>query len=354
MLNAYRRFHNYMNVAEEQSRKEETRKEKNKETRKHFKIEFRKLPDNIRNIRKAYGEKQEELGLAVNVTKATISKYEAGRGTPELTELMAIAHHYGLTIERLIYGDYDNNILNDEIFVFGKRTRKLLLDTLFEKVDTEEALKNEHFREAYEYHLKMYNELLQGIDLPDTDTFTKCDKLYSMAASEGVIEAVVNRLWCYMYVSIIVASQVCRLRSRGISCDKNSTTPELKVLAAYRMPAVDDNEDDDANELYESKEEFLDTMSPIILSLIRTLKQSTEANYRDLADYYIALMYRYNFRTDAYSPEENYAIGAELITIGCIMENPYAMRHFKTYNLLLQFEDRSKKSRKKKKAKEDS
>jgi hypothetical protein len=121
------------------------------------------------------------------------------------------------------------------------------------------------------------------------------------------------------------------------------------------MPAVDDNEDDeDAIELYELKEHFLDTMSPIILSLIRTLKQSTEANYRDLADYYIALMYRYDFRTDAYSPEENYAIGAELITIGRIMENPYAKRHFETYNLLLQFEDKPKKSRKKKKAIENT
>ena len=43
-------------------------------------------------------------------------------------------------------------------------------------------------------------------------------------------------------------------------------------------------------------------------------------------------MYRFNFRTDALSPEESYVIGTELLTMGRIMENPYANRYLKMFD----------------------
>ena len=118
---------------------EETRKDRSKETRKYFGVECKKLAENISNIRRAYGETQSELGMAINVLDTTISQYESRVNTPGLYELMGIAHHYGLTIERLIYGDYHNKILNDEIYVYGKRTMELLWNTLLEIVETPQA-----------------------------------------------------------------------------------------------------------------------------------------------------------------------------------------------------------------------
>jgi hypothetical protein len=69
---------------------------------------------------------------------------------------------------------------------------------------------------------------------------------------------------------------------------------------------------------------------------IRSLKEAGPKEYRDLADYYIALMYRFDFRTDALSSEESYVIGQELLTMGLIMENPFAAEYLESFSVFHQ------------------
>lgn len=54
---------------------------------------------NIRSLRKAYGETQEELGVALNVEKNTVSYYENGKREPNKDMIAEIAKHYDSGIE---------------------------------------------------------------------------------------------------------------------------------------------------------------------------------------------------------------------------------------------------------------
>ena len=64
-----------------------------------------KLGNNIRGLRKAYGETQEELGFALGVEKNTISSYETGRTEPGKEMLSMIASHYFVSVEELLLTD---------------------------------------------------------------------------------------------------------------------------------------------------------------------------------------------------------------------------------------------------------
>lgn len=314
-----------------------SRKEENQVIREHFQVESNKLAQNIKNIRLAHEETQDDLAIAINVTKSTISQYENQKRTPYLYELMAIAHHYKLSIERLIYGDYSTKFLDDEIYVYEERTKKLLWETLFEMVVTDQALKNEHFRKAYKYHFEIHRELCSDSGNPNLDNIPKCQELYQLAAKDGVVEAVVNQLWFPMFFVVAISSQVCRLRKNDVYSINNQKMPPVsKLIKTDTLPSVDDLDD---TELYEHKYEAIKDFRLEIYSLIRTLKQSDVTKYRHLADYYIALLYRHDCMTDSLSPEESYAIGSELLTLGRIMENPYAERYLQTFDQFCAYYD---------------
>ena len=211
--------------------------------------------------------------------------------------------------------------------------RKKIWETLLKIVSTDQAMENKHFREAHQYHCKIFDQLIEGKGYWDYYTINKYQELYKLAAEDGVLEAIVNLLWYPMCKSIYTSM----LTYLGIedSSKYDDDTPAITMYKDTMMPSLQNPEDP---ELEEKKSNILDASRPEIYTLLRRLKQSNVAEYRDLADYYTALMYRFNFRTDALSPEESYAIGTELLTMGRIMENPYADDYLKMFDLF-RYED---------------
>lgn len=67
--------------------------------------DLKKLGANIRSLRMAYGETQEQLGEAIFVEKNTISYYENGKREPNKETLKAIAEHYSASVGELLYSD---------------------------------------------------------------------------------------------------------------------------------------------------------------------------------------------------------------------------------------------------------
>lgn len=53
-------------------------------------------------LRKQRGWSQEELGNQINVTRQTVSKWELGQSTPELEKLIELAKLFGMSIDRLV------------------------------------------------------------------------------------------------------------------------------------------------------------------------------------------------------------------------------------------------------------
>ena len=64
-----------------------------------------KLGANIKSLRCAFGETQEQLGEAIYVEKNTISYYEKGQREPKKETLAAIAQHFMVSTEELLHCD---------------------------------------------------------------------------------------------------------------------------------------------------------------------------------------------------------------------------------------------------------
>lgn len=64
--------------------------------------------NNLKNIRKRAGYKQEEVAKLLNVTKSSVSQWESGRVSPSNDKLYALAKLYGVAMESLL--NYSNGL----------------------------------------------------------------------------------------------------------------------------------------------------------------------------------------------------------------------------------------------------
>ena len=56
----------------------------------------------MKQLRKAHGMTQEELGAKIGLSKAVVSKYETGIGYPSFDVLVRIAQYLGVTTDYLL------------------------------------------------------------------------------------------------------------------------------------------------------------------------------------------------------------------------------------------------------------
>ncbi len=63
------------------------------------------LNEKLQELRKKKGLTQEELAEVLFVSRTAISKWESGRGYPNIDSLKAIAKFFGVTIDELLSGD---------------------------------------------------------------------------------------------------------------------------------------------------------------------------------------------------------------------------------------------------------
>ena len=61
--------------------------------------------EKLQELRKHKGLTQEELAELLFVSRTTVSKWESGRGYPNIDSLKAIARFFGVTIDELLSGD---------------------------------------------------------------------------------------------------------------------------------------------------------------------------------------------------------------------------------------------------------
>ena len=114
-----------------------------------------RLGANIRALRKAYGETQEQLGEVLHIEKNTVSSYENGNREPGRKMIHDIAKHFMISVDDLLHGDYSllGKIQLDQN-VFWKN-----INTILPVVCSGKALRNPHFFKAYEAHRALFDEL---------------------------------------------------------------------------------------------------------------------------------------------------------------------------------------------------
>ncbi len=70
--------------------------------------------EKLQELRKQRGLTQEELAEAIFVSRTAISKWESGRGYPNIDSLKAIAKFFEVTIDELLSGDVLLNIAEED------------------------------------------------------------------------------------------------------------------------------------------------------------------------------------------------------------------------------------------------
>ena len=86
--------------------------------------------EKLQELRKQKGITQEELAEILYVSRAAVSKWESGRGYPNIDSLKAIARYFSVTIDDLLSGDEVLNIAEEDHKQKESRFRDLVFGAM--------------------------------------------------------------------------------------------------------------------------------------------------------------------------------------------------------------------------------
>lgn len=92
--------------------------------------------EKLQQLRKQKSLTQEELAEQLHVSRTAVSKWESGRGFPNIESLKAIAKFFGVSLDELLSGEEILNIAESD----HKEKRKMIRDLVFGLLDCGMAL----------------------------------------------------------------------------------------------------------------------------------------------------------------------------------------------------------------------
>ena len=92
--------------------------------------------EKLQELRKQKGLTQGQLAEFLFVSRTAVSKWEQGRGYPNIDSLKAIAKFFGVSIDELLSGDELLNVAEDD----SRQTEKHILDQIFGLLDCSLAI----------------------------------------------------------------------------------------------------------------------------------------------------------------------------------------------------------------------
>ena len=73
-----------------------------------------KFNEKLLAMRKKQGLSQEELGMKLQVSRQTISKWEAGQSYPDFQRLVMLSDYFGMSLDELVK-DIDKNLTDEKV-----------------------------------------------------------------------------------------------------------------------------------------------------------------------------------------------------------------------------------------------
>lgn len=281
--------------------------------------DLKKLGSNIRSLRMAFGETQEQLGEVIFVEKNTVSYYENGKREPNRETIAAIANHYMISVGELMYSDLTEiGRITVNPNAFWKN-----IDIIFPIVSSEKALSNEHFIKAFDAHKELYEQLhkrnMEGIDKIDI-----CEEGYQAAMEDNEIkaEAAANIMALLLLIMALLKNTPEVLKNKPAPLRQAAAKDET---IRKEIENVDPSFEVEVNEFFNEidSEEFKNEMS----KMLTIVKESRD--WSDLAYYYLALQYVWNLSDDDLGWGFNKRIGIEMMASFAKVKNLYAARYLK-------------------------
>lgn len=117
--------------------------------------EDNRIGKNIKALREAYRETQEDLASLMGLDRKAISNYENGKREVDDQKKELIAKHYMVSVQELMYSDLSTYNLNFSIDNANAQVNAIY--DLYPIFATEESLMDSNFAEAYSRQCKLYN-----------------------------------------------------------------------------------------------------------------------------------------------------------------------------------------------------
>lgn len=280
-----------------------------------------RLGANIRSLRIAYGETLEQLGYIIGEkSTSSMSYYESGERIIKKESLNAIAKHFGVTTDELLYGDYSSE---DKVKLKYKKGNTIrVLAWLYPTVSSESALKNEWFRRALDAQREILirSSKFEPCSINDLE---KCFDAYEMSIedSEAVFETKANRIsLTMMFLSTLTTPKNELISNAAYELIKQADRRIDRLLEdAFEIPEEEDTE----------KRELIIEADKEIMQYISDLKKAPE--WSELADYFLALRYVLCIVDNDLSREFNRRIGIELLEAFKLVGNSYAIRGLRNF-----------------------
>lgn len=283
---------------------------------------------NIIKLREIYGESQKDLAEAIGVTKSAISNYEHGNRFPERDDLRAIAKHYNLTVQMLLSSDFSKVSIKRDVSLDDANTIKTLTEKMFPFMCSDEALDNESFRRAHDFHLEFLKSIYNDDDDCENFMMDRCINLYKQAGEDGIPEACANVLGLLLLRlrELMFADKTKEFHAKDL-LKKNFVFGSFKYKF---LPSVKDRKDP---QLSEYTQNIIKDIRTDYFQNIYNLKSMDDSEFNALGDYYIALAYLYNVVGNGLTWAENRQIASEMIGLGYALHNKYAVDLYTSFNM---------------------
>lgn len=276
----------------------------------------KRIGNNIRSLRRAYGESQEKLGEAISVSKSAIANYEKGSRHQSRDVLVAIANHYMITLEDLVTADYSflGKIKTGTSWFYEN------IELLFPIAFTKESLENINFKKAYDIHRKCYKQFQSDHDPSALEPLFDCVDFYidAMEDESSINESAANIIGLFYFLLSSLKASMFVMHNKPASIGQLIKKDEKFKKALLKL---DTNFEHDALDV--TKELQDSGVTEFIDDLKRIIKRSPL--WSDLCDYYFSLQYVLNIVENDLSWATNLVIGNEMIKTFATVGNEFAL-----------------------------
>jgi len=266
---------------------------------------------NIKKLRQAYGESQQNLADAIHVSPSAIANYEKGDRVVDIQKLQAIALRYRYPVEQLIRISMSPRKQKSNFIVSKKITE--MFKTIFPLFCSEKALEDSSFKRAYKYNIKIWEAIDRGVE-PEHEDIERClDSYYISLEESQKTESIANLLSMFFFIAVCATADENDIRINEALRNSFITGDAIETKFFTRVR----KHDNDAERKKISCE-----FNEIIIPLIVRLKASPE--WIDLAHYYVALRYYFGMVDNNISDDWNSTIGQEMMRSLQDINNKYA------------------------------
>ena len=288
-----------------------------------------KIGNNIRELRKAWGLTQKELGDAIHVADSTIAMYESGDRMPSAEVLQIIAAYLKISVDQLIKGDFTGSSF--QLSPVSAQIIISCLEVIFPIIKSDAAMKDPYFVKGYERTISFWNSIkaMKGPALESSMSMAL--KEYKVSLSQySTNESAANILWLLFIRFLLIYNEHIQRVGEAVLNGKGTEKNFAKKYILDNSQLVNEQTD-------ERRRVYVERNHKTIMNMIKILKASSE--YSDLGDYYIALTYVCGLSNNDCSNEMNQIIGHEMMATFHDLDNDYAVAYFNSVLSLIELHE---------------